>query len=82
MLYHKKFNQWCIFLAQYSFLTIRAYSFQALLGTVGGYIGLILGYTVLHIPEFLASLIGLIKTIRNRVVKDSKEPQINIGLMK
>ena len=39
----------------------RAIDIQALIGTIGGYIGLFLGYSVLQIPN---AIIFLIKTIR------------------
>ena len=45
---HKKF--------QISF-HFRAIDIQALIGTIGGYIGLFLGYSVLQIPSMLALLI-------------------------
>ena len=39
----------------------RAIDVQALIGTIGGYIGLCLGYTILQIPEFLLNSIISIK---------------------
>ena len=36
-----------------SFLHFRAIDFQALIGNIGGYIGLLLGYSLLQIPEFI-----------------------------
>ena len=35
---------------------VRAYSTQALAGNAGGYIGLLLGYTIREIPMFLRYL--------------------------
>ena len=35
---------------------VRAYSTQALAGNAGGYIGLLLGYTIREIPTFLCYL--------------------------
>ena len=46
----------------------RAVEFQELLGSVGGYIGLILGYTILQIPELIAMLFAKVKTLRFKVV--------------
>ena len=38
----------------------RAYDFQALVGTIGGYIGLFLGYALIMVPEFLKTIISKI----------------------
>ena len=35
---------------------VRAYSTQTLIGNAGGYIGLLLGYTIRQIPMFLRHL--------------------------
>ena len=45
---------------EYSVLTNRAIDIQALIGTIGGYVGLFLGYSMLQIPNaviFLAKKI-------------------------
>ena len=54
----------------------RAIDFQALLGTVGGYIGLILGYTVLQIPDFLVTVFGRMK--RSRYLNRFIDPNRNV----
>ena len=36
--------------------------FNALIGYIGGYIGLILGYSILHIPEYIVLFIEKFKT--------------------
>ena len=45
-------------------LFFRAIDVESLMGTVGGYVGLILGYTILQIPEYLTWLIRGIKSIK------------------
>ena len=40
---------------------IKAMDFNALIGYIGGYIGLILGYSILHIPEYVVLFIEKIK---------------------
>ena len=38
------------------FIIYRAIDFNALIGTIGGYIGLFLGYSILQIPDFLTQM--------------------------
>ena len=40
---------------------IKAMDFNALIGYIGGYIGLILGYSILHIPEYIVGFIEKFK---------------------
>ena len=40
---------------------IRAYTFQSLVGNVGGYIGLLLGYAILNVPSLLLKVWSYIK---------------------
>ena len=35
--------------------------FNALIGYIGGYIGLILGYSILHIPEYIVRFVEKFK---------------------
>ena len=43
-----------------SFRLFRAIDLEALVGSIGGYIGLCLGYSILQLPEFLSSVfVGL-----------------------
>ena len=61
------------------FYIFRAIDFESLLGTVGGYIGLILGYTILQIPEFLVAVFRKSKLIKERLVDtDVTSPQVSI----
>ena len=39
----------------------REVDFQALIGNIGGYIGLCLGYSLLQVPDFLLVLVSQIK---------------------
>ena len=44
---------------------LRAYSLQSLIGNAGGYIGLLVGYTVAELPHFFATLYRIIsKTLQ------------------
>ena len=56
---------------------LRAIDFQGLLGTVGGYIGLILGYTVIQLPEFLATVFGKMRTTVQRFVNKQNQRKVN-----
>ena len=51
----------------------RAIDIQALIGNVGGYIGLCLGYSILQIPDFVVFILCKAKMnifrIRNRILK-------------
>ena len=35
---------------------VRAYDVQSLVGNVGGYMGLFLGYAILHFPKLLSDM--------------------------
>ena len=39
----------------------RAYTFTTLVGNVGGYMGLFLGYAILHFPKLLSNMAESIK---------------------
>ena len=39
----------------------RAYTFTTLVGNVGGYMGLFLGYAILHFPKLLSNIAESIK---------------------
>ena len=42
---------------------IRAYSFSSLVGNVGGYMGLFLGYAILNFPSLLLKLFNSTKNV-------------------
>ena len=44
----------------------RAYSLQSLVGNVGGYLGLFLGYAIMDLPPLINSFVSWIK---NRIFK-------------
>ena len=48
------------------FFICRAIDFQALVGNIGGYIGLLLGYSLLQIPEFITWVMFKFKRYFNR----------------
>ena len=39
----------------------RAYTFTTLVGNAGGYMGLFLGYAILHFPKLLSNMVESIK---------------------
>ena len=47
---------------------IQAIDINTLIGYIGGYIGLILGYSILQIPEYFANLIWKMKTYYSHVL--------------
>ena len=40
---------------------IRAYTFSSLVGNIGGYMGLFLGYAILNFPQLLMNMFASIK---------------------
>ena len=56
-----------------SFLHFRAIDFQALIGNIGGYIGLLLGYSLLQIPD----LINWVMLKSNRYFDKSSDKEHN-----
>ena len=46
------------------YCNFRSIDFESLLGTVGGYIGLILGYTLVQMPEYLFMLFRKSKALK------------------
>ena len=58
-----------------SFVFCRAIDIQALIGNIGGYIGLCLGYCFLQIPDLMQHCVGLIKKCHLHFLgKDSQTP--------
>ena len=47
------------------FLLSRAIDFNTLIGNIGGYIGLFLGYSILQIPDFIVRLVSKYRKHRN-----------------
>ena len=47
------------------FLLSRAIDFNTLIGNIGGYIGLFLGYSILQIPDFIVRLVSKYRKRRN-----------------
>ena len=64
-----------------SFIIYRAIDFNALIGTIGGYIGLFLGYSILQIPDFLNQMAkNISKNCSKSKLKRKLEPlQIKIN---
>ena len=67
---------------------VQEYDFESLVGNIGGYIGLFLGYSLINFPRFIISLLGifrkkLVPTIRkkndqkNSSVSHTQSPCIN-----
>ena len=53
----------------------RAIDFQALIGNIGGYIGLCLGYSILQVPDFLLGIVSKIK----KYVLHKQEKKMKVG---
>ena len=47
----------------------RAVDFQTLVGNVGGYIGLLLGYSIIQLPTFLTDCYGAIRKFFDRILR-------------
>ena len=56
----------------------RAIDIQGLIGNIGGYIGLCLGYSILQIPQFIVLILCKVKVYTSRF-KDiiNKDPKIS-----
>lgn len=52
----------------------RAIDFQALLGNVGGYIGLILGYSILQMPDLVGLILSTGKIYFSRFTENKIKP--------
>ena len=52
---------------------VRAYNVQSLIGNLGGYLGLILGYAILDLPD---RVIALYTTIRNKLFGPERSRKI------
>ena len=50
---------------------IRAYDIESLIGDIGGYMGLFLGYTILHLPNFFHVVMGLVQKIVLKIKRDT-----------
>ena len=57
---------------------IRAYNLQSLIGNTGGYVGLLLGYTILELPFLIIKLIGTIKGVYLGKVRDKKNSSVGM----
>ena len=53
---------------------VQEYDVESLVGNVGGYIGLFLGYTLLHFPKFVISMFHIVK---NKIVPGVQEVRRN-----
>ena len=53
---------------------VQEYDVESLVGDVGGYIGLFLGYTLLHFPRFVISMFHVVK---NKIVPGVQEVRRN-----
>ena len=63
-----------IYLNYYILLFIcRAIDFQALVGNIGGYIGLLLGYSLLQIPDLITWIVFKSKRCFNRSSKNKHD---------
>ena len=60
-------------LRMFSSFYVRAIDAQALIGTIGGYIGLFLGYSLLQIPNAITFFVKRLRNLlTNRVLTPSK----------
>ena len=57
----------------------RAIDIQALVGNIGGYIGLFLGYSILQIPDFIVLIFYKVKMYISRSRKDTIKMDSNIS---
>ena len=57
---------------------LRAIDMNGLIGNIGGYIGLCLGYSILQIPEFVSMMSAVFK---RKLILDSKKEIVtdNVG---
>ena len=60
-------------------LCSRAIDIQALVGNIGGYIGLFLGYSILQIPDFIVLIFYKVKMYISRSRKDTIKMDSNIS---
>ena len=64
---------------------VRAFSFQSFIGNAGGYIGLFLGYALLHLPDLILFLYEKFSPMfiaflnRQRIVGVNKSIVYNVG---
>ena len=57
---------------------IRAIDVNGLIGNIGGYIGLCLGYSILQIPNLASAILGIIKTRLLSVRKTNADVEVPI----
>ena len=54
------------------YFMFRAIDVNALIGTIGGYIGLFLGYSILQIPDFVIQVMSRYSNYKAKVQKTEK----------
>ena len=54
----------------------RAYNLEALVGNIGGYAGLFLGYALVQLPDFFLSIYTY---LRRRVCNQGRQNQITVA---
>ena len=54
-------------------LRVRSFDFHMLFGTIGGYIGILIGYALLDVPDLLAKLVVMIRKNRETTDLENKE---------
>ena len=67
---------------------VQEYDVESLVGNIGGYIGLFLGYSLLHFPRFVISLFDVIKkklvpgikVIRRNAMRRKSKPKTEINV--
>ena len=57
---------------------IRAIDVNGLIGNIGGYIGLCLGYSILQIPNLASAILGIIKTRLLSIRKTNADGEVPI----
>ena len=57
---------------------IRAIDVNGLIGNIGGYIGLCLGYSILQIPNLVGAILGIIKTRLLSIRKKNADGEVSI----
>ena len=78
-------NWWCIVIRVLSprfklIVQKKEVDFQALVGYVGGYIGILMGFAIAQIPEMiLVTIVGVRKLVPRVLSKDVGSPMPRVG---
>ena len=66
---------------------VQEYDIESLVGNIGGYIGLFLGYSLINFPRFIITLLGVVRkklvpSVKKIKRNDSSQFQLNNGVPK